>query len=322
MAEQYTYAVSRIRALENRLMSRQDLEQLLYAPTVQAAVQQLTDNGFGGEDTNSSLETLLQEERNHLWRQIRELVPEDRTIQVIQFEVDYHNVKAAVKALLTDASMEGLFQKNGTVQAEEIIQAVQNREYDRLPAHLQETVPQAVEVLLQTRDGQECDLVVDRAAMHQMLKTGRDSKIMLVRQYMELAVALANMKIAVRGCRTGKSAAFLRRAMEPCGTLDIGRLAAAAAKEQEALYAYLSFTKYAEAVEAIKQSMSAFEKWGDNKIMELIRKQKNNPFTIAPILAYLLAKENEIKEVHLILTAKQNKIAPEAIRERLRDMYV
>lgn len=322
MAEQYTYAVARIRALENSLMDRQDLEQLLYAPNLETALQQLADGGFGGETQEPSIESILQAERDRLWGQIRALVPGDKAIQIFQFGVDYHNIKAAVKALLTGASLEGLFLDNGTVSAEKIIHAIKKREYGQLPPHLGETAQHAVEVLLQTRDGQECDLVVDCAAMRHMVHTGRNSGIPFVQQYMELAVALTNLKIAVRGCRTEKGAAFLRRAMEPCGTLDVEQLAAAAAKGQEALCAYLSYTSYAEAVEELKQSMSAFEKWSDNKIMELVRQQKSNLFTIAPILAYLLAKENEIKSVRMILTAKQNHIASETIRERLRDMYV
>ena len=68
--------------------------------------------------------------------------------------------------------------------------------------------------------------------------------------------------------------------------------------------------------------MSAFEKWFDNKIMELIKSQKSNPFTIAPIFAYVLAKQNEIKSVQVVMTAKKNNLNVELVRERIRDLYV
>ena len=56
--------------------------------------------------------------------------------------------------------------------------------------------------------------------------------------------------------------------------------------------------------------------------MELIRPQKSNYFGIEPIAAYLLARENEIKTVRIILCGKRSGIDDGVIRERLRDMYV
>ena len=56
--------------------------------------------------------------------------------------------------------------------------------------------------------------------------------------------------------------------------------------------------------------------------MQEIRKEKHNNFTIAPIAAYILAKESELKAVGLVLTAKQNKLDENIIRERLRELYV
>lgn len=322
MAEQYTYAVSRIRAMEPELLTRQDLEQVLAAPTAAQGMQMLADKGFGGGGTFETFEEMLEAERDRMWETLHELVPEDEVFTVFRYETDFHNLKAAVKAKLTDADAEGLYRDNGTVPAQQIAQAVQKREYDMLPEHLKQVAQQAVDVLLQTRDGQECDVVIDRAALEQMKEIGRSSDVELVQQYMEWTVALADIKIAVRGCRTGKTATFLRRAMAPCATLDSVQLSAAAAKNMDAVYEYLAYTEYADAVEALKESMSAFEKWSDNKIMELIRTQKTNPFTIAPVLAFMLAKENERKTVRMILTGKQNGIAEESIRERLRDSYV
>lgn len=322
MAEQYTYAVSRIRAMEPELLSRPELEQLLAAPDVVQAMQQLADKGFGGGEVFATFEELLEAERDRMWETLYELVPEDEVFTVFRYETDFHNLKAAVKAVVTDMDTQGLYQDNGTVPAEQIAQAVQKREYDALPEHLRQTAQQAVDVLLQTRSGQECDIVIDRAALEQMKEAGQSSDVELVRDYMEWSVALADIKIAVRGCRTGKPAAFLRRAMVSCRTLDTTKLAAAAAKNMDAVMEYLAYTRYAAAVEALKESMSAFEKWADNQIMALVRAQKTNPFTIAPVLAFMLAKENERKTVRMILTGKQNGIAEEAIRERLRDSYV
>jgi len=56
--------------------------------------------------------------------------------------------------------------------------------------------------------------------------------------------------------------------------------------------------------------------------MEAIKPQKYNPFSAGPLVAYVLARENEIKTVRIILTARLNELPEEQIRERIREMYV
>ena len=47
-------------------------------------------------------------------------------------------------------------------------------------------------------------------------------------------------------------------------------------------------------------------------MIETIKPQKYNPFTAGPLVAYVLAKENEIKTVRIILTARLNGLEEEA----------
>ena len=56
--------------------------------------------------------------------------------------------------------------------------------------------------------------------------------------------------------------------------------------------------------------------------MKLMKTQKTNPFTIGPLVAYLLARETEIKAVRLILSGKRNRLDDRIVKERLRDLYV
>ncbi len=67
--------------------------------------------------------------------------------------------------------------------------------------------------------------------------------------------------------------------------------------------------------------MSAFERWCDNLLIDRMKVQKWNPFGIDPIAAYVLARENEIKSVRIILSGKLNDLPQDAIRERIRQTY-
>ena len=135
-------------------------------------------------------------------------------------------------------------------------------------------------------------------------------------------VAIADIKIAVRSQKTAKTIEFMKRAMAPCKSLNVERLAKAACSSMEAIVDYLAGTVYAEGAAAIAESSSAFERWCDNRMMRTMQPQKYESFSVGPLVAYLLARENEIKTVRIILSGKQNGFSEEAIRERVREMYV
>ena len=114
----------------------------------------------------------------------------------------------------------------------------------------------------------------------------------------------------------------MRRAMEECQTLNVERLMRAALSGMPDVIKYLEETPYSGGATALSDSSSAFERWCDNRIIEAIRPQKYNSFTIGPLVAYVLARQNEIKTVRIILTGKLNHLPDDAIRERVREMYV
>ena len=104
--------------------------------------------------------------------------------------------------------------------------------------------------------------------------------------------------------------------------LDKERLIHAAVSGMDQIMSYLAETKYGDGALALAESASAFERWCDNQIMETIRPQLYNSFSLGPLVAYVLARENEIKTVRIILTGKRSGIPEEFIRERAREMYV
>ena len=80
--------------------------------------------------------------------------------------------------------------------------------------------------------------------------------------------------------------------------------------------------EYHEGAAEMKQSLSAFERWCDNLMIQRIRPQLYNAFGIGPLAAYILARESEIKSVRIVLSGKKNHLPDQSIRERVRETYV
>jgi V/A-type H+-transporting ATPase subunit C len=317
----YVYAVARIRSKELSLFGTQTLEQLMACRTYEDCLHVLSDKGW--DVSSGSAGEILSAEREKTWALVRELVGNDLSaFDVFLYANDYHNLKAAVKEVCMDAKTPHIYFESGTIDPKLILKSVRDQNFEQLPEQMRDAAQEACKVLLQNHDGQMCDIIVDRAALEAVLEAGAASDNEVLRKYAELTVASADIRIAVRSARTGKPLEFLERALAPCATLDVKKLARAAASGTDAILEYLAMTPYAGAVPAVKESVSAFERWCDNLLIEQIRPQKYNPFTIAPIAAYLLARENEIKTVRIILSGKLNRLSDESVRERLRETYV
>ena len=232
----------------------------------------------------------------------------------------FHNLKAAIKTVVDGEVQANVFYDNASVSGEALVEIIKNKDFRSLPESMRECALEAYECLVHTGDGQMCDVIIDRAAMRAMLAAAEKNGDALLKEYAETVVA--NIKIAVRSVKTEKGLDFMRRAMEECQTLNVERLMRAALSGMPDVIKYLEETPYSGGATALSDSSSAFERWCDNRIIEAIRPQKYNSFTIGPLVAYVLARQNEIKTVRIILTGKLNHLPDDAIRERVREMYV
>lgn len=323
MSKDYIYAVARIRARELALLGRQDLEQLLACHSYEECLRVLRDKGWGsGDSSNQSGEAILRAEEEKTWALIRELTDDLSPFEVLLTPTDYNNLKAAVKCVVTDMEPHQVFLPGGTIEPETMMRCVRENDFSPLPPAMGEATDKAYHALLETGDGQLCDVILDRACLSGILEQGRKAEDGVPRRYAELLTAVSDIKVAVRACKTGKNRDFLTEALAPCDTLDVERLTASACKGTEELYAYLATTPYRDALEELKISWSAFEKWCDDQVIDLVRDQRTNPFTVGPLFAYVLARRNEIASVRIILSGKLNDLDSAMIRERVRDTYV
>lgn len=319
----YTYAVARIRSMETSLFSSSVIEQLMAVKTWAGCLDFLREKGWGSGNLNETAEELLEAEEEKAQKTVRELLGgNDRILLVFSYQKLYHNLKAAIKKTASPDFPGELYYDGCGIDGTEMERIVAEKDFKALPEHMQNAAREAYETFLHTGDGQACDIMIDRAALEAIYSEGRKSGEPVLMAYAESITAVADIKIAVRAQKTGKSLEFMRQSMAPCESLNTERLSMAALSGISAICEYLEGTAYREGAEALKESASAFERWCDNQLIESIKPQKSNPFSAGPLAAYLLARENEIKTVRIILTGKLNNLPEEAIRERIREMYV
>lgn len=318
----YTYAVARIRAKETTLLTDAVIEQILACRDEEAALRFLKEKGWGDGSREETAEEMLAFEQKKAWKEVRELAGGEKFLKVLTIPKEFHNLKAAVKQVCSSVEYQRIFYEEEGLDTKKLWGVIEKHRFEELPDSMREAAREATEALLQTRDGQLCDIIVDRAAMEAMRKEAKTSGSPLVLSYVETMIAAADIRIAVRSAKTKKSAEFMRRAMADCEPVRVPALIHAALNGVEAIQEYLRTAGFRDMADAIGISFSAFEKCCDDRIIQTIQPERYHAFSEGPVVAYLLARENEIKTVRIILSGKANGLSEESIRERVRKMYV
>jgi V/A-type H+-transporting ATPase subunit C len=121
---------------------------------------------------------------------------------------------------------------------------------------------------------------------------------------------------------------FLKKVLLPQGSLPIDRLSSGLDEPLETLITSLAMSDYAELIgEGVREwlekgTASRLEKLSDDYITAYLKQGKWMPFGFEALVGYLWAKEIEIKNIRLVLVGKINRLPAEAIRERIRNVYI
>lgn len=321
MEKEYTYGVARVRALESSLFTDETILRLMAAKTMDECISFLKDQGWGNQSEDQNLEQILETEKNKAYEVLRDIVEEKDEYRILTVVNEYHNLKAAIKQACTATEVENVFVGGTDISTESLVDNIRQGKYELLPDDMQAIAKEATDILLRTGDGQLSDIIVDKAALVEMLRVAAESENEMIKRYADAFVTIANIKIAVRCAATKKDGQFVSNALVPCNGISITELINAVDNGMESVTAYLESVGFEDAVAALNSSMSVFECCLDNKLIENIKSEKYNSFTIGPIIAYVLARENEIKTVKIVVLGIVNGFDQEFIKERVRHMY-
>ena len=123
----YLTISARVRAMENRLVTRERMERMVEARSDDEAVKVLAECGYEELPalTNRGLDELLSAARAALYRELGGAVPDKRLVELFQMKYDYHNAKALVKGAAVGADADRLLMEGGRWSAAQVKEAFQ-----------------------------------------------------------------------------------------------------------------------------------------------------------------------------------------------------
>jgi len=340
---QYAYAVGVIRVLEMRLFTRSDLQRLLEAPSPEEALNLLRDSPY--EDSLKDLESVwnfemaLNKELELTYQLIDELSFDKELTDIFRVKWDFYNLKVLLKQSYLEGAEEFSFISNlGLIDPEKIKTAIADSGKEHsiiddffgprngLPEHLREAIDEAKEVYDAENDPQMIDIVIDRYTQAYLYR--HSLMCPFLANYFKKTIDLANIRNYIRIKLHQNNLELLRKVLLDNGTVDKQIFIDEFNEDISHLPDVLSSTPYFEIVDdglrewSENRSLTTFERLSENYLIEYLKPAKYRAFGVEPLIAYLLAKENEVKQIRIIMVGKLNRLSEDAILERLRILYV
>lgn len=324
--ESYLCVSAMVRAREPKLLTDEKAERMLDAPGFEDAAKLLSDCGYPdmSQMKPEEIEHALAERRDGIFAELAKYSPDSRLVDVFRLKYDYHNAKAIIKAEATGQDAAHLLSDAGRIPGKKLLELYNDEKRIEGAEKLGEAMGEAKRALARTSNPQLADFILDKAYFEELKALAEALGSPFIKGYAELLIDSANLKSAVRTRRMGKGEDFLHEVLIPGGTVSTERLATST--EKDSLAALYGHTKLERAAalggEALSGSpMTEFERACDNAVMAYLKDAKLVGYGCEPILAYMAAVEGEITAVRMMLTGRLAGVAPQVIRERLRDLY-
>ena len=319
----YPYAVARIRVLEKNLLSKQTLNQMADEKEVENCLRTLTEYGYESvpEGNAREFEKVLSAELSNTYAIIRELVPEEKFINIFLYKNDYQNLKVLLKEEVSGIDGSKYIVQGGTQPVEKLKKAILEGNYIDLPETMGNAISEALELYSKTQSGQLIDIALDKGAFRQMTEAAKASKNQFAIGYIARVCDLTNLKSFLRMRHMNKDFATFMTVFVEGGNISSDVFFGAYGTDNPV--EHFKATEYSQIFEdGYEKGFTEFEKLCDDFLMNYIKSAKYMALTLEPLIAYLYAKEAEIKTVRIILTSKLNHISSEIIKERVRETYV
>ena len=283
----YIFAVARIRVLEKGLLSPEDIRQLVALKDTSAVLSFLRGRGWGDGSQDADGAHMLRTEEAKVDASIQDLGLDQRLLEVLDLPERYHNLKVAIKELSFGTVVPEAYYSLDGFGRGELTHAISAQEFSLLPDDMARAARRALDVMAASSDAQWCD------------------------------VQNADLKIVLRGARTGKGRRFLEEATCPVEGMDTSALIRHALAGEQELLDYLDDSDLDAAASAIRKSSASFEQWCESRLLDVLKGQGSNIMSPGPILAFVLRRHAEIRNVRILLTAKANGFGDDAVLERM-----
>lgn len=318
---EYVFEASLANAMRLKLFSFHDYERLLDSE-IEQVINLLGEKKYDISVKNSQ-EILFKEEHN-LMKQILKLVKDQELKEYFSLPFDFFNLKYLYKGKMKEENFEGLkLSSYGVLDKEKLKKLYQGEEIGDLPPVLAQAMKNFNQDL-SSKSPFESDLLWDKYLHQFYLDQSQKLKSDYLFKIHSLKIDLLNILNLFRIKSFDKEYKVYEKTFIKGGQLELYVLSDLYKEDSDVIAAKLDYLDYAE---KIKKGLEGYKKTGSYSDLEkeleeyflyYLSQGANRFFGYEGIIAYYWLKANELSNLHLLLTAKENSIQKEWILQRIR----
>ncbi|MGY3724387.1 V/A-type H+-transporting ATPase subunit C [Granulicatella balaenopterae] len=328
----YSGVNTTVRILEDQLLTKDDFETLLKSSSLKEALEYLQKTSYEIDVPdaleNKNFEPFLLKGLMQSYDVLTPIMPEERIIEVFSTSYVYHNLKVLLKQKFTGINMEHLLVPIGEYPIETLKQVVETSDSDAVPEIMKEGVRGALEHYENFHRLESADIFMDTYYFRHLRAIEQDLRDSVITDIVNCMIDLENIATLIRASKQDQSRGFMQTVLSSAGTVSKTRLIDTVHEQGwdslVELFEHVGYTEQlAEIVSVDTKDIKVIqlellkEEW----IYELLKDATFEAFGPFPGLAYLHAKEMEVKNLRLLLVGKDNGFSEEQIRERMRPIY-
>lgn len=320
---QYAFATAKVRALETQMLNRATLLDMANASSFEQAIESLGSTeyalGAGAKDFEQ-VEQMLKAKRSEIRALFKELVSDEALVQLLKEKDDFANLRLALRRKLTDKDIGTDYSNEGSIPAEQFQEVFEQEDYHSLPMYMQEAIECAVLAYYQDKNVRQIDYALDRCQAEYKIGKALELNNVFLEGLFRIQVDLINIRTMLRLKFTESEE---RNVFIPGGYIEEQRLKHGLDVGYEAIAALFFATPYYDVVDsganylASNKSFLRLEYNCQEYLNGYLHTTNQITAGPQPVIAYLLLKENEIRTLRLILTAKKNNLDTKLILDRL-----
>ncbi len=306
-----------------QMLSQTTLQDMTSAETFHIATDLLASTEYvlpHGGGSIAQVEKMLLGRRSASRDLFADLMLDKQIVHLFKTRDDFANLRLALRRTLTGKAVGTDYSNDGNVPPEQYERVFKEENYDLLPGYMQQAVDEAVLAYYQNKDVRQIDYAVDRfEALYRIRKAHELESIFLLGLF-RIQIDLTNIRTMLRLKFTQSEQ---RNVFLEGGFVNLERLETGLTLGYESLGSLFFVTPYHKVVEIGANYLSSDKSFlkAEQQCEQFLHGFLKTTTYITtgpqPIIAYLLMKENEIRTVRLILTAKKNSLDTRLVLDRI-----
>ena len=328
----YLDIIPKIRVYEKRLIDNVKFNRMLDLENIDEVLKFLSETVYGeniSDDINIyNYEQVLSLEFGRLFKSLKDIFDNKELINIFLKKYKYNNIKLMLKAKLLNVDLGDILFNIEDFDNEFIYTAIKTENYSSLPDEIVDLVKKTLKDFEENKDPQRIDILIDKIMFGELLKESKNISSDFLTKYIQILIDVFNVKTLFRIKNLNLNRALFDDVIVSGGNIALSNLKMIFSEPKENILNRFSMTNmYKYVKEGLENyvnndDLNILDKELDDYLMEYLKNAKIITTGLAPIIGYINAKENEIKNIRIVLVGKINNVDSDSIKRRLRKNYV